>query len=141
MTKSKSEGVKGLPKLPTALKVLFELYVTLDVWSPYCLYTRSVVNRQYVLNLRQKARWLRVFIDKLEQGAEELLLDACDYGTTMVEQQHVEPQLGDRDVQLGIGDPGVSSSETGLFEEEQGRVDAPQEAEAPVAAYEAEGIE
>lgn len=139
MTKSATKGVKGLPKLPTAMKVLFELYCTLDVWSPYCLFTMNVVNRQYVLNLRAKARWLRVFIDKLEQGCDELLPMAVDYGTEVVEQQHVIPLVGSGSVCERERPAGVSAPQIELFEEEQGRVDASTQEEAPVAAYETEG--
>lgn len=128
MAKSRSDGVRGLPKLPTAFKVLFELYCNLDVWSPYCLFTHSVINRQYVLNLRQKARWLRNYIEQLESGCDEL---------AMVEQQCPDPFVGDRELQLRDGGPGVSDAEIELEPKvEQGRVEEASVEEASVAAYE-----
>lgn len=126
----KREGVRGLPRLPTAIKVIFELYCNLDVWSPYCLYTQTVLNRQYLLNLKQKLRWVKGWLGQLEGGLDEL---------EMVEQQHVEPLVGDRDVYVGDGDSGNPSPKITSDEVEEGRVEAAQDEETPVAAYETEG--
>lgn len=139
MAKSRSDGVRGLPKLPTALKVLFELYCTLDVWSPYCLFSHTVVNRQYVMNLRQKARWLKVFVDKLEQGADELLSGAYDNGDQTLEQHDLGELDGRRELPGREWTPDTGVPQTTSDEVEEGRVDAPQEAQTSFAAYEKEG--
>lgn len=138
---TKSKGVKGLPKVTNAVKVLFELYVTLDVNSPYCLFGDTIISRAYAFELRRKVRWLRMYLDNLEQGADELLaVEEVRYGCEVVEQHQPAEQLGDRNVFRREGD---SLSEVAvqeeLFEEEQGREEASKAQEASVAAYETEG--
>lgn len=95
MAKSQRDGVRGLPKVPTVFKVMWELYINLDIWSPYCLFTETVVNAQYVSNLQQKLRWLRSWCDALEGGLNEL---------AVVAQRDSESIERDRRFSVGDGD-------------------------------------